>query len=192
MSPHRKHSRGQVHLIRLYRIFFCVLNGIIWCIWVWSHFAVTQIQQCYCNYATDVYHEMRGTQKLWCMWFSLCDCVFKYETDHVAMICTQVISVAQGTALMTDLFVSLNMFYSLILLTIKPQRKMFLCCVVCERYLSHILSWNIYQQERQLMTIISFHPCTHKNRDIIVPWLWGIMGTMCEYCLEMSAEFWND
>lgn len=45
---------------------------------------------------------------------------------------------------------------------------MFLCCVVCERYLPHILSWNVYQQERQLMTIISFHPCNHKNRASFV------------------------
>lgn len=45
---------------------------------------------------------------------------------------------------------------------------MFLCCVVCERYLPNILSRNVYQQERQLMTIICFHPCNHKNRASFV------------------------
>lgn len=43
---------------------------------------------------------------------------------------------------------------------------MFLCCVVCESYFPHILSWNVYQQERQLMATISFHPCNHQNRAI--------------------------
>jgi len=90
MPHHRKHSRGQVHLIRLYRIFFCALNGIIWCIWIWSHFAVTQ-QSCY-NYARDVYHkkrEMTGAVMYAIVALSLRHSLFKYATDHIAMICTR-------------------------------------------------------------------------------------------------------
>lgn len=98
---------------------------------------------------------------------------------------------AQGTALKTDLFVSFKyVIYSLILHTIKPQRKMFLCCVVCEKSLPHVLSWYIYQQERQLMTIISFHPYSHKSRDIQCigfETLWVLCVSIVWKCQQNSA-----
>lgn len=134
--PQEAHQRTSA-FNQIIQNIFCALNGIIWCMWIWSHFAVTQ--QSYCNYARDVYHKMREmTVALMyaivalSLWLSL----FKYATDHGAMICTSCL--AQGTALMTDLYVSLNMLYGLIFYTqLNLREDVFVLCSLLELFPSH-------------------------------------------------------